>query len=77
MADIIDIIKFEGKAFSELTDNSQKNLVIQAANKLKFLENEIMKYPEGGITIKQSRDVLVTMFPYEIQKQIQDRLEDL
>jgi hypothetical protein len=74
---LIDIITFEGKCFPELSDSSERNLVIRAADKLKFLENEILKYPEGGITIKKSGDVLVTMFPYEIQKQIEDHLEDL
>ena len=32
------------------------------ADKLKALEKEILKYPEGTITIKESGEIFMTMF---------------
>ena len=65
MATIRDVLKFEGKDFSDLTNDNDRDKVMFVADKLKALEKEILKYPEGTITIKESGEIFMTMFPHQ------------
>jgi len=46
------------------------------AYKLKALEKEILKYPEGTITIKESGEIFMTMFPHDIMTKMNKLLYD-
>ncbi len=70
----LEVIKFEGKNFSDLMDISEMDQVMLVANKLKPLENEILQYPEGNITLKKSGGVFMTLMPADLMKRINDLL---
>jgi hypothetical protein len=71
MATLLNKIRFDGKHYSELTDASARSQIEELALKLKPLEEEIMKYPEGNIAIMKPGNHFVSRFPDDLLKRIQ------
>ena len=63
MATLLDKIKYDNKHYSELTDATGRQKIEELAAKLKTLESEIVKYPNGDIDIMTSGNIFTTSFP--------------
>ena len=70
MNTLTDIIKYDGKVYSELTEPSGKLQIEKLAGKLKPLESEIIKYPGGSISIMKSGNQFISGFPNALLENI-------
>jgi len=67
---LYDVVLYDHKKFSELSDPDAQSQIISLITKLKPLEEEIIKHPNGNITIMPSGNIFTTGFPENIGAEI-------
>ena len=70
MATIYDLIRYDHKLYSELTDPTGKREIDALVLKLKPLESEILNDPKGTITIMKSGNVFSDSFKPDLADKI-------
>ena len=75
--DLLNQICIDGKGFTELTDDMDKRIILEAARILHDYHDEINQYSEGKINISKFGSIEIAGFPKELTKLIRNLLLDL
>lgn len=70
MSTLLDVIKYDHKHYSELTNTAEQQEVERLALKLQSIENEIINHEAGSITIMKSGNIFTTSYPIELGDKI-------
>jgi hypothetical protein len=68
------MIYIDGKGFTELIDDMDKRMILEAARVLQDYEDEIIQYAEGKVLISKFGSIEITGFPKEVAKLIRNVL---
>jgi hypothetical protein len=71
---LLNMIYIDGKGFTELIDDMDKRMILEAARVLQDYEDEIIQYAEGKVLISKFGSIEITGFPKEVAKLIRNVL---
>lgn len=74
MKSLLDIITYDDKKYSSISDSSEKKAIENIAAKLKHLEGEILQHIDGDISITKKGNVFVMCFPIDLSAKIRQAL---
>lgn len=75
--DILDQICIDGKGYTELTDDMDRRIILEATKILHDYHDEILQYSEGKINISKFGSIEIAGFPKDVAKLIRNLLLDL